>query len=321
MVALAAWFGCVNGANGQTPPVASGNAPLQEPTFQASVTNVEVSPEVLENGQPVRNLVQSDFLLYDENQPQPISYFAHESAPLDLVLLLDVSGSVRKYLREVAVIAGTALAQLQPNDQSSVMLFSRNTWVEQPFTNDHATISEAIRKAGSEEPPGSGTRIYAAAQNAARFLQDQPQNGIRRRAILMITDNDAMSYDVHQDQALRALLDNSITFDAIVVGPHPHPPAPRNGSGSINPNFAFDDVFPLAQQTGGEAVATNKPKDNLAEMLGRLRERYLLVYAAPSGLPLHSFRRIRVELSPTARRNHPRATVRARDGYYVNGPA
>jgi VWFA-related protein len=339
MVAFACWPYCAKGSSDganrgqagvtgpswflsryQAPAPPAGADASAQATFHAGVTNVEISPEVLENGQPVQGLTQSDFLLYDENQLQTISYFAHESAPLDLVLLLDISGSVRKYLREIAAIAGNALASLQPSDQVAVMLFSRNTWIEQAFTNDHTAIGDAIQKASSEEPPGSGTRLYAAVQNAARSLQDQEQTGVRRRAILAVTDNDAMSYDVHRDQALRALFDSGSTFSAIVVGPHPHPPVPHNAS-AVNPDFAFDDVFPLAAETGGEAIATSKPKENLAGMLNRLRERYLLVYAAPAGLPPNTLRHVRVELAPAARRNHPHAVVRARSGYYVNGPA
>src|SRR5690242_15230432 len=71
----------------------SSRAPTQEPTFRVGVTDIQLNPEVLEGGRPVENLQQSDFLLFDENQPQSILYFARESVPLDVVLLLDISGS------------------------------------------------------------------------------------------------------------------------------------------------------------------------------------------------------------------------------------
>jgi hypothetical protein len=149
-------------------------------------------------------------------------------------------------------------------------------------------------------------------------LQGQTTSEVRRRAILIVTDNNGMSYDVHQDHALRSLLDAAVTFDSIVVGRHPHPPAPRPGA-VINPDFAFDDVFPLTEQTGGEAVVTTKPKENLGGMLARLRERYLLMYPVPANAVPDTFRRIRVELAPAAKKKHPRATVHTRGGYYVPG--
>jgi VWFA-related protein len=291
----------------------------QTPIFRAGVTNVSVNPEVLEKGRPVGNLEQSDFLLFDEDQLQQAVYFGRESVPLDLVLLLDVSGSVRKYLRDIAAIAVQALSRLEPNDRVAVMTFSRRTWIEQAFTSDPQEVSEAIKKSANEPPPGSGTRIYATVASAARYLQAQKGTDVRRRAILIITDNNGMSYDVHQDHALRSLFDAAVTFDSIVVGHHPHPPAPRPGT-VINPDFAFDDVFPLTEQTGGEAVVTTKPKESLGGMLARLRERYLLMYPVPANAIPGTFRRIRVELSPAAKKKNPRATVRARSGYYVRGP-
>jgi VWFA-related protein len=291
----------------------------QTATFRTGVTDIAVDPEVLDKGRPVENLVQSDFLFFDENQPQRAVYFGHESVPLDLVLLLDVSGSVQKYLRDIAAIAVKALGRLEANDRVAVMTFSRTTWIEQAFTNDRQEVSEAIQKSATEPPQGSGTRIYAGVISAARYLQAQKSPDVRRRAILIITDNSGMSYDVHEEQALRSLFDAAITFDAIAVGRHPHLPAPRPGS-VINPDFAFDDVFPLTEQTGGEAIVTTKPKENLGDMLARLRERYLLVYPVPPSAAPGSFRYIRVELAPSARKRYPRAIVRARGGYYVNGP-
>jgi hypothetical protein len=64
-----------------------------------------------------------------------------------------------------------------------------------------------------------------------------------------------------------------------------------------------------------------KPKESLGSMLARLRERYLLMYPVPMDAVPGSFRHIRVELAPSARNAHPRAIIRARGGYYVNGPA
>lgn len=290
----------------------------QTATFEANASDVAVNPEVLDKGHPVRNLQQSDFLLFDEERPVEAAYFGHDSVPLDLVLLVDVSGSVQKYLRDIAAIAVEALRRLEANDRVAVMTFSRTTWIEQAFTNSREEISEAISKSASDAPQGSGTRIYAAAAAAARYLAEEKGTGVRRRAILIITDNSGMSYDVHREQALRALFDAAVTFDAIVVGRHPHPPAPRPGS-VINPDFAYDDVFPLADQTGGETVVTNKPRESLGEMVARLRERYLLTYPVPKGAVPDRFRRIRVDLSADARKRYPRAVIHARGGYYVKG--
>lgn len=298
------------------PPVNSGIA--AGPIFGVNVTDIQVDPEVLDGRAPVQGLTKDDLVVYDEDALQSITYFGHESVPLDLVLLLDMSGSVQKHLQQIAAIANSALDRLQPQDHVAVMLFGRNTWIAQAFTNQHEDIAAAIdvRSAG-DAPVGSGTRIFAAVQAAARYIASEGPAPLRRRAILIVTDNDGMSYDVHEDDALRALYEGKAGLDAIVVGRHPHPPPPRHGP-AINPDFAFDDVFPLAEGTGGEVIATSKPAQDLGDMLTRIRDRYFLVYPLPPEASPGTYRHIRVELSAAARKKHPHATVRARGGYYVN---
>lgn len=265
----------------------------------------------------IAGLTQRDFRILDEGRLQPIVYFGHETVPLDLVLLLDVSGSVQKYLRDIAAISRSALSELGPQDQVAVMVFSRDSWIEESFTNDREAITDAIEKASHEQPVGSGTRIHGAIQAAARYIAQETSASVRRRAILVVTDNDGMSYGVPRNGVVRNLLDADAVLDAIAVGRHPHPPAPRAGS-VINPDFAFDDVFPLAEITGGEALAASKPQDRLGEMLTRIRSSYSLIYHAPENAAPESYRRIRVELTEEARQRFPRAVVAARDGYYVS---
>jgi VWFA-related protein len=290
----------------------------QPPTYHAGVTDVQVDAEVVDGQRQIDGLTQQDFVILDENQVQQIVYLGHSSVPLEVLLLLDVSGSVQKYLKNIAAIAASALGKLTPQDQVAVMVFSRDTWIEQSLTNDPGEIALAIEQAAHEQPFGSGTRINAAIQSAARYLERYRQATVQRKAILIVTDNNGMSYGIGREDVLRSLYAADVLLNAIVVGRHPRPPAARPGA-VINPDFAFDDVYPLVVATGGQAVVASKPERRLAEMLERIRDRYSLVYHAPPGARPGAYRQIRVQLSETARRKHPHAEVRARSGYYV-GP-
>ena len=123
-----------------------------------------------------------------------------------------------------------------------------------------------LTKPAASSPSVPGRASTDAIQAAARYIAEQTSASVRRRAILVVTDNDGMSYAVHRDELIRSLFNTNVVLDAIAVGRHPHPPSPRAGA-VINPDFAFDDVFPLAEATGGEAVAASKPQDRLGEML------------------------------------------------------
>lgn len=307
----------VAGQSSGSPRKTAGGAQTDErPVFRGGTANVEVDVDVTRSRRPVRGLTAADFEIKDEGKEQRILTLARDSTPLDIVLLLDVSGSVRLYLPEMAAISRAALRKLLPEDRVSLMIFSRDSLIEQEFTSSPSEIEHAIEKASAEEPPGSGTRIYAAVVQAARYLAFERQGQLRRRAILIVTDNNGLSYSVHRDMALRSLYEANCTLDALVIGKHPHPPPPRMGS-VINPDFAFDDVFLLAAQTGGEAITAKKPKGSFGDMLNRIRDRYLLMYRVPNGAQPGAFRKIEVDLAPAAKRKYPRASVSARTGYYV----
>jgi VWFA-related protein len=307
----------VGGQISGSPQVAADRTQAQErPRFRVDTRNVQVDVDVMAARHPVRGLSATDFELKDDGKTQPVLTLTRDSTPLDIVLLLDVSGSVRRYLPDMAAISRAALRKLLPDDRVSVIVFSRDSLIEQEFTHDPTEIEHAIEKASTEEPPGSGTRIYAAVVQAARYLAFEKRVQLRRRAILIVTDNSGMSYSVHRDMALRYLYEADCTLDALVIGKHPHPPVPSMGS-VINSDFAFDDVFLLATQTGGEAITAKKPKKSFGDILNRIRDRYLLVYRVPDAAQPGTFRKIEVDLAPAAKRKYPRVSVSARTGYYV----
>ena len=85
------------------------------PIFRSSVTLVKVDIQVTgKSGRAVGDLAQADFAVYDENERQQVVYFGREAEPLDLLLLLDVSGSMRRSLEDMASVTRAALAEPRP---------------------------------------------------------------------------------------------------------------------------------------------------------------------------------------------------------------
>ena len=77
------------------------------PTFRAGISLVHVEAQMVgENGRPISGLNRSDFRVFDEGQEQPIAIFSGYDQPLDLILLIDISGSMRHKVEEIAGRAG-----------------------------------------------------------------------------------------------------------------------------------------------------------------------------------------------------------------------
>jgi VWFA-related protein len=292
--------------------IAQGQEPVEPAVFKAGVANVQVDAQVFQGTRAVAGLTQSDFLLYDNNAAQAIHYFSQEREPVTLLLVLDVSGSMTKYLEEMATASRTALSGLRNGDQVGIMVFSRHSKVTRPFTGDLAQIPNDLKDAIRERDLGSGTQINAALQEAAKmFLEQGPATG--RRAILIVTDNLGVNYQISDATVIRALHDANTVCNAIVVGRSKK--ADRE-SRFQNPEFSLADVFAVAEETGGDAVKSDRAGEAFGAVLERIRSRYSLHYGSPGGEP-GAFRTIRLELSPMAKVRFPNATMRFRKGYYV----
>lgn len=282
--------------------------------FRAGAASVKVDVQVTDkSGHPVPGLQARDFRIFDEGQAQTIAYFGQESEPLDILLLLDVSGSMHKFLEEMGANARSALGQLHAGDRVGVMLFAWKTDLRRPFTADFGAVEQEIRGAVRNRPGGDGTQINAALIAAAKYFGEQPAKG--RRAVLMVTDNQGLNYQVPDEDVVRALYKSDAVLNAIVIGKLKRPQRVKPGQ-YVNPDFTPADVPGISAQTGGEVAEAAKGGESFRQMIERIRARYSIQYNAPAA-GAGEFRRIRVELTPEARRLHPDATIHARAGYYA----
>ena len=77
-------------------------------------------------GMLVNDLTQEDFEVREDGKPQQLRYFARETdLPLTVALLVDVSGSVRRFVEAEKETAGRFLKDvLRPGDHALLMGFS-----------------------------------------------------------------------------------------------------------------------------------------------------------------------------------------------------
>lgn len=307
---------------GAVPLLAAANmqAPQQpaapKATFRADVSEVRVDVQVLDGKKIISGLGPVDFQISDEGQPQTLLRFGEESEPVALVILIDVSGSMKKYARQLASAAQAALTHLQPQDRVSVMVFSRGTELLSEFSNQLEEVAREIEVGVEQHRLPSGTAIYNSVLEASRLLAtDKEKNLASRRAVLILTDNASLNYQITESQVLRELWGVDAVLNALVTDNAERPKLTRPGA-FRNPDFTPTDIFKLADQTGGEAYRVERADRAFPQIMERLRSRYTVIYRPPPGPP-GVFRSIKVELSPAARRRYPGARIRTRAGYYT----
>jgi len=275
---------------------------------------VRVDVQVTQGKDLVRGLAKEDFLVTDEGRPETILSFSHGDEPLNLVLLLDISGSMQQYIEAIAQTARDALSHLRPGDRVAIMVFARKTAVHQGFSDNLAETARQIGSAVKDWDVGTTTLINSAVVDASRYIQKHagPEG---RRAILILTDNLSTSYQLTDGQVIRELDKTDTVFNAIVTGHaiRPNPPSPGQYP---DPDYTPANVFHVAEETGGEWVKAGEAGPTFNAMIERIRTRYMLSYHAPESQP-GTFRRITVKLSPDAQKKYPAAEIRTRSGYYA----
>lgn len=277
---------------------------------------MRVDVQVLVKGKPVAGLAKDDFAVYEDGAPQAVEFFGREEEPLQVVLVLDVSGSMSRILRDMASLAEQALSSLKPDDRVALVLFARRSAVQEEFTADRSLIARALREAPFNKELGAGTSLNTALLDTARWLREQPPFA-GRRALIVLTDNGGVHYQLPDEQVLRALSEVNAVVNAI-VSPNAKPPQPPKPGVELNPDFTPADIFRIARDTGGEVLRGERAGERFRELLEHIRLRYTLGYKPrPSAQTV--FRSLRVELTPQARRLYPNAEVRARAGYYAPG--
>ncbi len=288
------------------------------PTFRTGVALVQVEAEVTAaDGRLLTGFTKDDFRVLDEGVEQPVVQFSWGEEPLDLILLFDVSGSMRPKIQEVAAAARLGMQELRTGDRVAIMVFNTHTRVVAEFTEDLDAVQRSIQEDVLGLKFGGGTYIQNGVDDAALRLAKEPRSR-RRRAVLIITDDfgqrtrreGGVVRDFWEADALltglivRSAAAHTIhTFNTVT---HPYLLSLEVG------------IKRVAEKTGGDFIQAADAGTAFQESMHRIRNRYSLYYVQPEGKP-GSTRTVHVELKGEAAKKNPKARVRARTGYVVPG--
>ena len=289
------------------------------PVFRSEVNLVKVDVRVTDRaGRDVAGLGKNDFVLYDETERRDVIDIASESERdlVDIVLLLDVSGSMWQHLRELSSTTASALGMLERGARVALLQFASRAQVVQPFTDDYRLVERRITESIFKQTVGRDTLINEALLAAADYLRKNSQPKTRR-FLIVVSDNAGTRSSVSDGQALKAVQSADAVLNAIVVGDD------RSLDTVVPVRYTdpaatpYPDLSRYAQATGGTFVNTSRLSEALRGTIGEIRTRYQLHYAAPPAIEPGKFRRIKVELTPQAKQKHPGVVIAAREGYYA----
>ena len=129
-------------------------------------------------------LNQSDFKLFEDGQEQRIVQFESSSAPFDMVLLIDLSGSTREVVKLIRAAALRFVEAARPADRIAVITFAGEAKIISELTADREVLRQRIETIDTAR---GDTKLYDATNFAMTEVLKQTKNS-RRTAIVLMSD-------------------------------------------------------------------------------------------------------------------------------------
>jgi Ca-activated chloride channel family protein len=259
---------------------------------RVNVDVVQVTVTVSDGrGRFVRNLPRSSFHVSEDGKPQGISHFTSEDVPLEIVVAIDISGSMTPAMPKLKKAVKEFLSDVPSQDLITLLGFNDTIFTLTRKTGDP---SERVKAVDRLAPWGS-TALYDVILRGVEMLGRQTG----RKALIVFTDGEDQGSHATINDVERRLQSSDVTLYMI-------------GQGRGVTMDALKKIMErLSNPTGGRALFTDsidELHESFADLLDELSNQYLLGYEPTNTKHDDVWRRIKVDVDG----HHE---VRARQGY------
>lgn len=287
------------------------------PVFRAGASLVALNVTVTDGKRFVPGLVQADFAVFEDGVQQQLQFFESKSVPVDLILLLDTSSSMRDKMDVVHEAARGFLRSLREGDRGAVVAFSDGVNVIQTLTADRRALDAAVRKTDARGSTALNNALYVAMKQFGRSAQEA--GDVRRQAIAVLSDGEDTSSLITFDDVLGMARKSGINIYTIAL--QSQYTAARRLAENSRRYFSESDyaMRTLARETGAQSYFpefVQELKGVYDAIADELANQYSIGYSPTNNRPDGRFRRIVVRVT-----SHPHYQPRARAGYTAEGLA
>lgn len=302
------------------PAFAQQKQPAETETLRINTALVTLSVGVTDKqGQPLTNLKQADFAVYEDGQLQELDFFGAEDQPISFGLVLDRSQSMNEggKLTNAVEAALAFLRAGNPQNEAFCLAFNETAGLLADFTSDYPKIGAGLSRLWGE----GGTALYDAILAGLEKLASAKH---RRRALIVITDG----RDEHSQHKLSELIQRvqqndaqiyAIGFYSLVEAEAYREEKPfvtlMDGTRVDNPRLVFKT---LAAETGAETFFPKNAVElsgTIARIAASLRRQYTLAYYPSRQERDSRYRRLEVKV-----KNVGKQQIKTRQGYRLSEP-
>jgi VWFA-related protein len=249
--------------------------------FNVSVTD--------RNGRAIGGMKESDFTVYENGVEREVTKVVPTEEPFNLVLLLDVSGSVEERIEFIRKAARDFLRTASPQDRIAIISFREDIQVISDFSTDRKALSKKL----DEIDAGGATALY----DALGYVLANTVKGLRgeRTAVVILSDGDDNKSFVPFPAILKAIIESGALIYPLYVPsglvPESSVPRPEVTIDPLRTRYltlttrAHEEGQKLAQASGGVYYPIRRLEDlqrAYDDVVVQLRTAYTITYASTS---------------------------------------
>lgn len=247
------------------------------------------------NGRAIGGMKETDFTVYENGVERQVTKVVPTNEPFNLVLLLDVSGSIEERIEFIRKAARDFLNTASPQDRISIISFRDDIQVISDFTTDRKLLSRKL----DEIDAGGATALY----DALGYVLADPVKKLRgeRTAIVILSDGDDNKSFVPFPAILEAIVESGALIYPLYVPsgliPEASVPRPEVTIDPLRTRYltlttrAHEEGQQLAQASGGVYYPIRHLQElqkAYDDVVLQLRTAYTITYASnvsPAGNP------------------------------------
>ena len=267
----------------------------------------------------LQGLIREDFKLFEDGEEQKIVQFDSSSAPFDMILVMDLSGSTKEVVKLIREAALHFVDAARPSDRIGVITFAADPKVVSGLTADRELLRQRINTIDTDR---GDTRLYDATAFAMNEISRDAKKA-RRSAIILMSDGldgtipgvsgqygSQMSYQ----EALRNIQEfdgvlYTLCLDTFYVAMNPRDTQPEAF------DLAYDRMKEMADAGGGTFYEVKRLTDLAGayeQVVADLGTVYSLAYKPSNKTRDGKWRAIKIGV------NRSNAVARGKRGYYAN---
>ncbi|CAN5845994.1 hypothetical protein BH18ACI4_BH18ACI4_03360 [soil metagenome] len=270
------------------------------------------------NNRGVLGLTQSDFRLFEDGIEQRLVQFESASAPFDLILLIDISGSTRDVVKLIQAAALRFVEAARPSDRIGIISFAGQATVISPVTLDREVLRQRVNQIDTAT---GDTKAYDAIDFSLSQLLKTTKNA-RRTAIVMMSDGLDGSIPGVQGEGSKLpygeMLSRVREFDGVLYTLWLNTEYEALNPLDTQPeafDMGFQQMKEMAEAGGGVFYRVERLQDLAGayeRVVADLGTVYSLAYRPTNKTRDGKWRAVRVTL------NRPSAVARGKHGYYAH---